>query len=189
MAQTRSTKERKLAGSIPDEQYQLIGRMITEWSRLETILSMIIWHLLKLDMEDGRVITGTLDARPKVRMLRQLAKRHVKPKALLTQFSQLLTVVEGLQEERNFMAHGIWGMAMPENVPAASSIRPPSHPFHVVTWTFAPDRVRGLISLTRDTADVLHDFPDELAASQKKHDERLHRLRSTRKPTPKDRNP
>lgn len=78
---------------------------------------------------------------------------------------------------------------MPDNVPAAASLRPKNHPFNVVTEPFPPERMKELISLTSDIADRLGDLPDALAASQKKHDERLHRLRTNRKPTPKVRTP
>ncbi|MCI0565104.1 MAG: hypothetical protein MN733_42095 [Nitrososphaera sp.] len=189
MPTTKSGKERTLKSGIPDEHYQLIGQMITEWSRLETILGTLIWHFLKLDMEDGRVVTATLDTRPKVRMLRQLAKRHIESKAIKHQFSELLEVVEGVQEDRNFIAHGLWGTAMPDNLPAASSLRPKSHPFHVVTEAFPPGRMRELVSIIRELADVLGELPDALSTSQKKHDARLHLLRASRKLTPTDPTP
>lgn len=181
------SKERSLIQGIPDEHYNLIGMVVVEWSRLETILGTLIWHFLKLDMEDGRIITATLDARPKVRMLRDLAKRHAKPKATLTQILDLLDAVEGLQERRNIVAHGIWGTAMPENTPAVSSIRPKSHPFHVVTERYSRVKLMNLATLIRDIADVLHGVPDELSSSQKKYDEQLNRLKTSQKPAQKDR--
>lgn len=189
MAKKRSKAKRTLEPGVPDYQYKLIGEMIAEWSRLETILGSLIWHLLKLDMEDGRVITATLDTRPKIRMLRQLAKRHIKSRAIKNQLSGLLEVTEGLQEERNFIAHGLWGTAMPDNVPAASSLRPKSNPFHVVTELFPLKKMTELVSLTRDLADVLGELPDALSASQKKYAARLRLRKTSQKLTPKDQTP
>ena len=189
MAKTRSAKSRTLEPGIPDSHYTLIGELMVEWSRLETVLSTLIWHFLNLDMEDGRTITATLDARPKVRMLRKLVKRHVKPKKNRDLILNLLEVAEGLQEDRNFIAHGIWSTAMPDNVPAASSLRPKSHPFHVVTEAFTAERMREIIKLTCDVTDALYDAPGALAASQKKHDARLLQLKTSQKRSPKDHSP
>lgn len=189
MPKTTSGKERTLEHGVPDEHYKLIGELIAEWSRLDTILGTLIWHFLKLDMEDGRVVTSTIDARTKVRMLRQLAKRHIKAQATRRQFSDLLGAVEGLQEDRNFIAHGLWGMAMPDNIPAASSIRPKSNPFHVVTQTFPPMHMANLIEITREIADALAELPDVLAALQKKHDARLRLLKTTGPQSPEDHTP
>lgn len=174
---------------MPDEQYQRIGEVIAEWSRLETILDTLIWHFLKLDMEDGRVVTATLDARPKIRMLRQLTKRHVPSRSMKAQLMSLYEVVEGLQEDRNFMAHGLWGTAMPDNVPAAASIRPRVNPFHVETRSFPTENVKETAALIRDLADHIGEVPDQLAALQKKHDARLRLLKTTQKPIRPDRNP
>ena len=49
-----------------------------------------------------------MDARPKVRMIRELAKRHIGNRALRNQLLEVMIVVEEIQGDRNFIAHGVW---------------------------------------------------------------------------------
>jgi hypothetical protein len=82
MTRQRLKKGQRLEARISEQQCELIGEFIANWSHLELVLEKLIWHFLKLVPEDGRIITSTLDARPKVRMIRQLAKRHIRHRAL-----------------------------------------------------------------------------------------------------------
>jgi hypothetical protein len=75
MTRQRLKKGQRLEARLSEQQCELIGEFIANWSHLELVLEKLIWHFLKLVPEDGRIITSTLDARPKVRMIRQLAKR------------------------------------------------------------------------------------------------------------------
>jgi hypothetical protein len=53
---------------------RLIGRIVVAWSKLEGAMEDLIWQLLGIGIEQGRVITSRLDAVTKIRMIRALAE-------------------------------------------------------------------------------------------------------------------
>jgi hypothetical protein len=56
---------------------RLVGRVVIEWSRLESILNDLIWCFLNVSFEDGRALTGRADAGTKIALLRQIAPKHM----------------------------------------------------------------------------------------------------------------
>lgn len=125
-------------------QEKLIGRVVTEWARLEGVMQEIVWRLLKLDFEDGRALTGRADADRLITILRSIAPRHVKePK--LEALLHTLDVVDQLREDRNFIVHGSWGTVMPDMDAISTSIRPKATPFEVVSEVFTHDQMRAII--------------------------------------------
>lgn len=103
MTRQRLRKDQRLEPRISDQQCELIGEFLANWSHLELVLEKLIWHFLKLVPDDGRIITSTLDARPKVRMVRELAKRHVKNRAIRKQLGEVIEVIEDMQGDRNLL--------------------------------------------------------------------------------------
>jgi hypothetical protein len=135
-------------------QEKLIGRAIVEFSRLEQALSHMIWHLLKLQMKDGRLITTRMDAQTKIAMLYILVPRYfdtAKQRAALA----VLDVAEIVREDRNFIAHGLWGTLMPDNVPMVASVRPKSDPDNIISEAFPAERMRSIISSTKKVTGIL----------------------------------
>jgi hypothetical protein len=135
-------------------QEKLIGRAIVEFSRLEQALSHMIWHLLKLQMKDGRLITTRMDAQTKIAMLYVLVPRYfdtAKQRAALA----VLDVAEIIREDRNFIAHGLWGTLMPDNVPMVASVRPKSDPDNIISEAFPAERMRSIISSTKKMTGIL----------------------------------
>lgn len=78
---------------------------------------------------------------------------------------------------------------MPDNIPMAISLRANAEPGHVTSEAFAKDRMETLIQTTRDIGKALDDLPAALDASQKRYDELLLQLKTSRKPSPKARMP
>ncbi len=188
MTRQRLKKGQRLEGRLSEQQCQLIGQFIAYWSHLELTLERLIWHFLKLEPDDGRIITSTLDARPKVRMLRELAKRHIRHRAMREQLLEVITAIEELHGNRNFVAHGVWSTIMPDEIPMALSLRIAAEPGHITSEPFPKERMVALIETTREIGAVLDDLPAALAASQKRYAELLQRLKTTPKPTPTNQN-
>lgn len=93
-------------GEIPPEQLDWIGRVAAAWSYLEVSPDDLIWHLLDLDDEDGKIMTSRNDSNRKVQLIRSLAANHLSP----TKFGELKRLpdtITALQEDRNFIVHGI----------------------------------------------------------------------------------
>lgn len=184
MTRHRLKKGQRLEGRISEQQCELIGEFIANWSHLELTLERLIWHFLKLQPDDGRIITSTLDARPKVRMIRELAKRHIRHRAIREQLLEVITVIEELQGDRNFVAHGVWSTMMPDDIPMVLSLRVSAEPGHITSEIFPKERMETLIETTREIDAALDDLPAALDASKKRYAELLHRLKTTPKPTP-----
>lgn len=109
---------------ISDEQTRRIGQVIVLWSKLKAAIDDTIWMLFNLDDENGKIVTKRLSADAKIRLLRQVGSLHISDEALLVKFSETLKYVGELKEHRNFIAHGVWGTLMPDDIPIGLSLKP-----------------------------------------------------------------
>jgi hypothetical protein len=107
---------------ITEDVTSLVGNYIVRWSYVEQGIDEVIWAFLKLDVEDGRIVTAHLDARHKMILFRQLGHRHL-PESRFGEFSTVLGRLEDLYELRNLMAHGLWVTLVPRNTAAVMSLR------------------------------------------------------------------
>jgi hypothetical protein len=141
----RSVKHEVSAG-----QERFIGQAIAAWSRLEDTMQEAIWSFLNVGIEEGRIVTARLDARFKLNILRGLGAIHLSEKTA-EQFKELLAEITDLYADRNFIAHGKWLTMLPDNLPAAASLRErdPTVPSTEITVeTFPADRMREIIRST-----------------------------------------
>ncbi len=185
MTRRRLKKGQHLAPKISDEQTEMIGDVIANWSHLEWALDRLIWYFLKLDAENGRIVTATMDTRPKIRMLRELVDLHVRrPIPFRKAIIEVLDTIETLAGDRNFIAHGLWGTLIPDNVPMATSLRIKAERGHVTSEAFPHERMLRIIETIREFGGLLNKLPSELVASRKRYESRLRRLKTSRKPTP-----
>ena len=158
---------KKLDPHVSMQQQRLIGRVIVVWSRFEGALQTVIWDFLRLDMEDGRILTSRNDVDTNIVILQSLGKRHV-PKEKREEFKGLIAKIKDYQEDRNFIAHGQWGTGQPGNLPAASSIRKRSDPEHVFVESFSTERMLRLVKDIQVARDDLVAFGEAFLASHDK---------------------
>jgi hypothetical protein len=149
------------------QQQRLIGRVIVIWGRLEGAIQTVIWDFLRIDMEEGRIVTARNDVDANINMLQSLGKRHL-PVARQQQFKDLIKKVRDCQEDRNFIAHGQWGTGDPGDEPAAASIRKKTDPEHVLTESFPASRMHQIVRNIQDVLTDLVAIGDEFAASHGK---------------------
>jgi len=142
---------------------RLVGQFIVEWSNLEAALDDMIWRILGLDEEDGRTLTKRSDAATKITVLRAIAPRHLEGE-ILESLLDTLDVADAMRDDRNFVAHGVWGMLQPDNVPLAMSLRPKSAPNEIVAESFPHERLRQLASDTKNAKDALVRIWEKLAS-------------------------
>ncbi|MCH9054140.1 MAG: hypothetical protein IIA72_24385 [Proteobacteria bacterium] len=147
---------------ISDEQTRRIGQVIVLWSKLEAAMEDTIWMLLNLDDEDGKVVTKRLSTDAKVQLLRGIGSRHISDKALLDKFNETLKYVDELKECRNFIAHGVWGTLMPDDIPVALSLKPKSDVGEVISETFSQERMEGILKGIRLMLQRFVDLPEQL---------------------------
>jgi hypothetical protein len=124
-------------------QEKLIGRVVVERSKLESSLHDLIWRMLGIEIDDGRILTARMDAVRLIGIIRALAPRKLKEPQLQTLLDVLITIDE-LRDDRNFIAHGTWGALLPENIPVSLSLRAKANPREVTAEDFPHERMHAI---------------------------------------------
>lgn len=95
---------------IPSRHYKSIGQIIVGWNLTEALIASIIWKLHKIrDVRKGRALIYGLQAGPKLRILAQSAKLFSKTPVMEQDLFRLMERANTLKDERNLIAHGLWG--------------------------------------------------------------------------------
>jgi hypothetical protein len=152
---------------VSEEQQQLIGLLVLNWSKLENDIEAAIWAFWGLNIDNGRVITTRLNADIKIDLLRALANTYLKGD-LLSDILQCIEFISGYKEDRNFIVHGAWGTLMPENVPVCGSIRPKAPPGEIISETFPKQRMLDIINGILEAKNNIRTLTDLLDASRNK---------------------
>jgi hypothetical protein len=85
-----------------------IGNVCHQWAHLEFLLAIVIWKLLHIDEDTGRIVTGGLDILPRINMGIALAEHLKAPPVLKRSLKDTRTALQdGLLERRNRAIHGI----------------------------------------------------------------------------------
>ena len=116
--------DQKIAPGINRAARENIGNIVAAWSSLEAAMQAAIWAFLKLNEDDGRLVTARMDARPKIDWLRVLGERYLLDGEYAAKFFEALSRISELQDDRNFIAHGVWGTLKPH--PLSRPSPPPS---------------------------------------------------------------
>lgn len=121
-----------------------IGRVIMAWSKLEACLDDFIWALLALPIDQGRILTVRMDAVRKIQLIRKFSET-ILPEETFHQVAALIDQADILREDRNLIAHGVWGRTDPDNQTVVLSLKPEGLTSdQVVTETFSDLRLRKL---------------------------------------------
>jgi len=80
---------------------------VVAWSKLEACMEDLIWSLLEVEIEEGRIMTARVDAVGKIRMLRELGELEM-PEEMFHRLSPTLDEIDVLRDDRNFIVHGSW---------------------------------------------------------------------------------
>lgn len=90
-----------------DARNMHIGNVCHQWAHLELSIAVVIWQLLGVDEETGRLLTGGLDIQPRVNKAIALAEHLNAPPQLKKALRQTRTALQdGLDERRNQAVHG-----------------------------------------------------------------------------------
>jgi hypothetical protein len=158
--------------TISEEQERLIGKAIVAWSKLENAMQDVIWAFLGLEMNDGRVVTGRLDAIFKMNMLEGLAPSRLD-EAELDNFLKVIDTMRFLYGERNIIAHGSWGTLEPDGIPIAASLKfvvdtsKGAKPSDVICEHFPKERMNGIIGGIYFMIDALGKLLNILTSRRK----------------------
>lgn len=85
-----------------------IGNICGQWASVEYVLSILIWQLLKVDSETGKILTGGLDMMPKLNMAITLGNHLRAPRALVQSVIVARSAIQcGIDVRRNQAVHGV----------------------------------------------------------------------------------
>lgn len=125
-------------------QQKLIGRLTVEWTRLEFCIHDLVWRMLNLKFEDGRVVTDRMDAVRVIAIARVLAPRYLQDPVLKSVLEALIRADE-LRDDRNFIIHGTWCTVFPDGIAWSSSLRKKSEPGEVTAEEFPHSRMYKIL--------------------------------------------
>jgi len=92
---------------VSDDYLIAIGRVITQWSMMESILETAIWQAARLRNDLGRVVCAQLQVQSKLDLLGALLSQ-TRPRLAERLKPVTKYVRECLQGKRNVVAHGVW---------------------------------------------------------------------------------
>lgn len=145
---------------ISDLDYQLIGKAICAWNILDSCIEQLIWHLLGLPTEKGRLLTSRTDVQPKVQVLIALAEMNPNQGTAET-IKNTAKHFEKLSIYRNTIVHAVWVKNSETGQLIAMSLRHKSDPFHVGTRTTNQDFFRRFTRICQMIASgILRDLPN-----------------------------
>jgi len=149
---------------IPNDILLLIGRIVTNWSKLEGTIEHLIWKFLCISEMDGRRITSRLSTSTKIETLSSLVAANLKEPNFTEEWDIYMQHLNMYKEERNFIVHGQWNTLMPDNVPICASLRETSPIGDYTAETFPQERLQiindGIIECHKSLFRLL-DPPDD----------------------------
>jgi hypothetical protein len=80
-----------------------------------------------------------------ISMLRALSIRYIIDQKVLQEFLDTLVTIDEFRNDRNFIIHGQWIILMPEDIPAAMSLRPEAEAGGVVSERFPVWRLQEIV--------------------------------------------
>ena len=85
-----------------------IGNVCAQWAGLEYQISHIIWLMLDLRHEVGKIMTGGLDMQPRLNVAILLARQLGAPRYIERELARIRKEIQdGLDMQRNRAVHGI----------------------------------------------------------------------------------
>ena len=149
----------RVSHEIPDNVKIAIADVVIHFAKMEAALEGLIWTILHLSVDDGRLITR-MDARPKIALAKTLAERRglgiSNPKLPDTYWE----TIDKLRGYRNDVVHSAWLMVDGE-IPLAVSYAMKSDEGHIVGDAFSIERLEAIARQCRTVTHFLDRLIDE----------------------------
>jgi hypothetical protein len=123
---------------------KLIGRFVAAWSDVELVIGLLVWAILNVDEDDGKIISAAVDASVKVTWVRAFAARHLELEDQ-REIAEILSKLDAIRESRNLIVHGQWCTMRDTGDPVAISLRLKTEYGGVLSETFPHQRLHDLI--------------------------------------------
>lgn len=135
-----------------------IGSAIVACSYLEHTLEIAIWAFLKLESEDGKMLTSRMDMNRRQAMIKELINRY--PKDGITLDTQFWEILQTVIEARNKVIHGVWITA--KGRPAIASTKWRQFKDHMSLELFDHERLESLEQLATNANVMLRLYMQRL---------------------------
>lgn len=90
------------------QRLAFVGDVCVQWANIEYQVAHIIWYLLGVHMEVGKIVTGGLDMQPRLNVAIVLAKQLRAPAYLVKGLTEARKEIQdGLDIKRNRAVHGV----------------------------------------------------------------------------------
>lgn len=85
-----------------------IGHICAQWADVEYTFACAIWHMLGLDDETGKIVTGGLDMLPRANMAINLSNHQKQDSRFTKALKEARAAIQdGLDTKRNRAVHGV----------------------------------------------------------------------------------
>jgi hypothetical protein len=162
--------EQTTIGRVGMAHERFVGRVVTEWAKLEALLNDLIWTMTGLKIEDGRLLTERQDASRLIAILRGLSERYLIDEGTpspRSRFLDALDIIDQLREDRNLIIHGAWGEV--DGIPILLSLRAkPDAPANIAGETYPPSRMVKIAVDIGRCIKIMNAFLGIFESSRKK---------------------
>ena len=105
---TTETPVSRISFEIPSSVLRNISKAIIAFSYFEATVEMAIWNILKLESDDGRIFTRTMQAVRKIGILQEVVERRHTNLTRSILDKDFWKRAKDAAQERNIAAHGVW---------------------------------------------------------------------------------
>jgi hypothetical protein len=146
------------------EHYTAIGQLVAIWQVVEITVQAAIWATLRLDGDQGRLVTASLRFDTHLDVMSVLAMQQQPAEADIIR--EMVKETKTLQDKRNGVVHGLWQLSDDLIAPRARRFRmkdaaqPPP--------TYTPEEINAIADQVANMRQRWLDFILERAASPQK---------------------
>jgi hypothetical protein len=157
---------------ITDPSYSYIGRIASDWARIEHTLDNIIWELANLDPSSGACITAQLmGVRPRCLTILALAAHRGMPKELIERTTNFMNKSGPVSDDRNRVIHDPWYLEKVSKTPAQLRSMPKGE----LVYGYVPRSKADMAKILEDirfyatwATELRLEFQKKLEASREK---------------------
>ena len=135
-----------------------IGSAVVACSYLEHTLEIAIWAFLKLNSEDGKMLTSRMDMNRRQSLIRELIDRY--PKEGTSIALNFWEILQAVIESRNKVVHGVWITA--RGSPAIASTKWRKYKDHMSLDIFEYEKLYALEQLATNASVMLRDYMQQI---------------------------
>lgn len=140
---TTETPVSRISFEIPSSVLRNISKAIIAFSYFEATVEMAIWNILKLESDDGRIFTRTMQAVRKIGILQEVVERRHTNLTRSILDKDFWKRAKDAAQERNIAAHGVW-IWFDQKTSAVVSLRWMDQPNTITAEMFPISRLRLL---------------------------------------------